>query len=307
MFVAAVVRLYSAVTKGGKPAVNKLKSIFVIAMMLGMMVIALASIVGVFRTDFPLGHIGALFTTGPFLALLGYLMIFKNAARTSRRLPVVTALAALGLGMAVFDYVMLGPVEPLVLAILGTLLFFGYNFWYSELGRRPAELLQVGRMLPDFTVEDTAGNIVSSSQFVGSPAILLFFRGNWCPLCMAQIKELAGEYQQLTDLGARIALISPQPHGHTRNLAARFDVDFEFLVDSGNKAANQLGIAMKDGLPFGLSLQGYDPDTVLPTVVITDAAGKIIFVDETDNYRVRPEPSTFVKALERAGVAAQTV
>ena len=84
-------------------------------------------------------------------------------------------------------------------------------------------------------------------------------------------------------------------------------MDFEFLVDAGNKAANELGIAMKDGVPLGIGLQGYDSDTVLPTVVITDGAGKIIFLDETDNYRVRPEPKTFFEALKQAGVAAHAV
>ncbi|MBW2550119.1 MAG: hypothetical protein JRE73_04995 [Deltaproteobacteria bacterium] len=43
---------------------------------------------------------------------------------------------------------------------------------------------------------------------------------------------------------------------------------------------------------------GYDSDSVLPTVVITDPSRRIIFVDLTDNYRVRPEPSTFLAALD---------
>jgi len=37
---------------------------------------------------------------------------------------------------------------------------------------------------------------------------------------------------------------------------------------------------------------------ILPTVIITDAEGKIIFADLTDNYRVRPEPDTFLKVID---------
>ena len=40
----------------------------------------------------------------------------------------------------------------------------------------------------------------------------------------------------------------------------------------------------------------------MPTVVITDANGKIIFRDLTDNYRVRPEPETFLKILDKSFV-----
>ena len=118
---------------------------------------------------------------------------------------------------------------------------------------------------------------------------------------MAQIKEIAAQYQQLADHGVQIVLISPQPHKHTRKLAQRFDVPFIYLVDSGNKVARQLKLLARNGLPFGMQLLGYDSDTVMPTVIITDDEGKIIFADLTDNYRVRPEPETFMRVLSGAG------
>jgi hypothetical protein len=39
-------------------------------------------------------------------------------------------------------------------------------------------------------------------------------------------------------------------------------------------------------------------------VVITNARGEILFADLTDNYRVRPEPSTFVEVLNDHGIPA---
>jgi len=35
----------------------------------------------------------------------------------------------------------------------------------------------------------------------------------------------------------------------------------------------------------------------MPTVIITDEDGKFLFSDETDNYRVRPEPELFLEIL----------
>ena len=80
-------------------------------------------------------------------------------------------------------------------------------------------------------------------------------------------------------------------------LAARFDVPMIFLRDRDGMAAKQLGIAQKWGTPMGLQLLGYESDTVLPTVILTDAQGRIIFSDQTDNYRVRPEPGVFEALL----------
>lgn len=61
----------------------------------------------------------------------------------------------------------------------------------------------------------------------------------------------------------------------------------------------KLGILHENGLPLGFEVLGYEKDTVLPTLLITDAKGKIIYSDQTDNYRVRLEPDTFLSAVEQ--------
>jgi hypothetical protein len=43
----------------------------------------------------------------------------------------------------------------------------------------------------------------------------------------------------------------------------------------------------------------------MPTVVVTNASGTIVFSDQTDNYRVRPEPDVFLAILRRSGAVAQ--
>lgn len=70
-----------------------------------------------------------------------------------------------------------------------------------------------------------------------------------------------------------------------------------FLRDKNNTAAKQLGILQKWGTPMGMQMLGYESDTVLPTVVLTDERGNITFSDQTDNYRVRPEPEAFEALL----------
>ena len=68
------------------------------------------------------------------------------------------------------------------------------------------------------------------------------------------------------------------------------------------KVARQLGLVHEGGLPLGLQVLGFDGDTVLPTVIVTDASGLILFLDATDNYRGRPEPATFLRVLDAASV-----
>ncbi len=70
-----------------------------------------------------------------------------------------------------------------------------------------------------------------------------------------------------------------------------------FLRDRHNEAAKKLGIFHRWGTPMGMQLLEYESDTVLPTVILTNAEGNIVFTDQTDNYRIRPEPGVFEKLL----------
>jgi len=163
---------------------------------------------------------------------------------------------------------------------------------------RASASLTLGSPLPDFQLETTDGKTVASTSFRAHPHLLLFYRGNWCPFCTAQIAELAAAYQRLEALGVTVVLISSQSIEKNRKLAAQFDVPMQFLQDRDNTAAKQLGILQTWGTPMGMQLLGYGSDTALPTVIITDAKGIIVFTDQTDNYRLRPEPETFVSIVE---------
>ncbi|MEM7368690.1 MAG: peroxiredoxin family protein [Bacteroidota bacterium] len=181
--------------------------------------------------------------------------------------------------------------------------WFLYNYAYSLYPVR-SQLLKVGDHIPLMTFENTHGNVVHSEMFLGSPSVFLFYRGNWCPLCMLQIEEIAAKYKDIESLGAKVILISPQPHHYSKELAEKFNLGFHFLVDVENKVAKQLGIFHHNGLPLGLQTQGYKNDTVMPTLLITDETGRILFADLTDNYRIRPEPSTILQVLKGNEVVA---
>ena len=277
---------------------SKLKALFISTFVTFVLV---ASGYSVWRaTEGPwLPWLGALLTTLPTALFVIRIYTVGDVARTSPRMLGFIALAAVGAAISGASYfVGAGDERALALAIIGLSSVVAYTYWYSTLPRKPNEKLLVGQSLPEFELETEDGCTVHSRTFLGKPLLLLFYRGNWCPLCMAQVREISAQYRELDALGVQVVLVSPQPHGHTRNLADKFEAPFQFLVDSEHRASRYLGIFAQDGLPAGLQVLGYSSDTVWPTVVITDAEGKILFADLTDNYRVRPEPSTFLAVFE---------
>ena len=248
--------------------------------------------------------LGAVLTTLPPALFFARLYVIGDVARTTARMPGLVIVAAIGFAISAGGYVAGPGTEPaaLLTAVIGLTTLIVYSYWYSDLPRGENAILRMGQSLPAFELETEAGEKIQSTAFLGKPLLLLFYRGNWCPLCMAQIREVAAQYRELHERGVEVVLVSPQPHRYTRKLAAKFDVPFRFLVDPGNRAAQRLGIFAKDGLPAGLQVLGYDTDTVWPTVIITNAGGEILFADLTDNYRVRPEPSTFLEVLTDHGL-----
>jgi peroxiredoxin len=238
----------------------------------------------------------------PFPFFLGNLFLYRTA-RTSENLAFLYVIPLLALLLSVTGILLKGSENQpyflstitMISALAGNSL---YIFWYSRFGRKENTRLEVGKNLPEFSLKNTSGKTINSKEMRKQASLIMFYRGNWCPLCMAQIKEVAGQYRELESRGIEIYMVSPQSEGNTKDLALRFGVRMNFLIDEGNEAADKLQIIAKNGLPMGLQALGYESDTVMPTVIMTNDNGEIIFADLTDNYRVRPEPEDFLKVFD---------
>ena len=278
---------------------RRLKRFFVMPFFVFLGLVGIHSLVRLFTSGFASIWAGPLLVALAFFVFMGW-MVRSGTARTSARLPVLLTVSAMGVAITLVGSAM-SPVPSglaLFYAITGFAAELLYVFWYSDLDRIPSTSLAIGQTLPELDLEEADGEPVSSRALLGRPAVLLFHRGNWCPLCTAQIRELVDRYAELEARDVQVVLISPQPHASTRKLAERFKVPFRFLVDPNGRNARRLGILHEGGVPMGMS--GYDADTVFPTAIVTDPAGRILLADQTDNYRVRPEPDTFLDALNRA-------
>lgn len=252
--------------------------------------------------NFSFRYIGRLVSALTIVILFAGLFI-KPRARTSRSLTVYSIFILLGflISLVFGGIIENNDVVGSSMSFALVLSWIMYLKWFSVFEDRNNNILKVGNSLPFFELEDSEKNKVSTEIFLGNSAIYLFYRGNWCPLCMAQIKEIASQYKELEQRGVNMVLISPQPHKYSKNLAEKYKLNFKFLTDVNNTVAKQLNIYAENGIPAGFQVLGYDSDTVLPTVIITDANGKIVFADLTDNYRVRPEPDTFLKVIDGLG------
>jgi len=278
---------------------NLLRSIFISAFTSWLTLVTIYAFTQLARGSEPLlSWLGLALTA--FVLLVFFIKAFiAKSARTPRHPVEYSILSGAGLALTLAMSYRYGDAAGSIHIWAGiTLLaWLAYLRWYSVFNGRDAKPLSAGSPLPEFQLETLDGRTVSSASFRAGPHLLLFYRGNWCPFCTAQIAELAAAYRRLEGLGVTVVLISPQSSKKNQQLAARFDVPMVFLRDPQAAAAKKLGIFQPWGTPMGMQLLGYESDTVLPTVILTDADGNIMFADQTDNYRVRPEPGVFEKLL----------
>ncbi len=280
---------------------NLLRSLFISLLIPALIVSNVLIVNHIFKYGVTLGLIGATMVSLPFLLFFIKAMLFQNMARTSKNLTVNVVFVSFGILLVAISFATNQENQNSLMlasgiAISNALLFLVYIFWYSKLNRDTSGILSIGQPLPDFQLYQS-DKLIPSTEFLGKPTVIMFYRGNWCPFCVAQIKELVDAYKKAIHSGIGFVLVSPQPDKNTESLAKKFEVPFLFLRDKDNAAAKTLGIFHKNGLPAGLQALGYDSDSVLPTVIVTNEKGMVTYLSLTDNYRVRPEAVDFLDII----------
>lgn len=165
--------------------------------------------------------------------------------------------------------------------------------------------------MPDGDLLDVHGKPTTLSETTaGRRAVVVFYRGAWCPYCNVTLRayqeELVGE---LETLGVALVAISPQKPDESLSLAEKHDLSYAVLSDPGNQIARQLGIVftLGDGARAGQAKLGVDitegnadgtADLPLTTTVLVDADGTIRWIDVHPDYTTRSEPADILAALD---------
>lgn len=149
----------------------------------------------------------------------------------------------------------------------------------------------------------------------GKPALLVFYRGGWCPYCSMQLGELRHLEDDLLKMGVRIIAISPDRPAALRETLDGSALKYTLLSDSSAKAIQAFGIAYKVDdetiqryLGFGVDLEkasGSDHHALpAPGVFLIDKEGVIQFSYVNPDYRIRV-PQRLVRAAVEALVKGE--
>ncbi|GAA4401857.1 peroxiredoxin-like family protein [Tsukamurella soli] len=176
----------------------------------------------------------------------------------------------------------------------------------------PSEAITVGDTLAPFTLTDATGAPVSLDELLATgPAVVVFYRGGWCPYCNIALRTYQAELlPRLGAFGARLVAISPQTPDESLSTAEKAGLEFTVLSDPGSRLAHSIGIAFEQAEDvldaqhrLGLDLADVNAEGAVrlprPTVLIVDRTRTVRFVDIQADYTARTEIEDILAALER--------
>jgi peroxiredoxin len=183
----------------------------------------------------------------------------------------------------------------------------------AELASAPDQVRPVllGSKLPDVPLRTVDGaQTTLARQVAGKPAILVFYRGGWCPYCNLQLSELRLIEDQAKALGYQMIAISPDRPEELSKTLDKNDLTYTLLSDSKAEALKAFGIGFRlDDVTYlkykayGIDLDSASGETSralpVPTVYIVDGQGVLQFGYSHPDYTIRI-PGPVILAAARA-------
>ncbi len=167
--------------------------------------------------------------------------------------------------------------------------------------------IKIGSEIPEATLKAVDGATVDLKEWTeGSPSVLVFYRGGWCPYCNAQLIELEDIKDDLKTLGYKLAAISPDAFDQIEGTVSKNKVGYDVFSDEGNVFAQDLGIAFerkrrkkkKDNFQVDVNVGQKKSLLPVPSIFFLDGEGKVVMHYINPNYKTRLPASQLLKMAE---------
>ncbi|MDH4047221.1 MAG: redoxin domain-containing protein [Gammaproteobacteria bacterium] len=179
--------------------------------------------------------------------------------------------------------------------------------------------LRAGDYAPKFSARTVADEKFDfDPAALQRPAILISFRGGWCPYCNMHLSELRNAIPQIRALGMDVYFLSgdrPELLHASLSRETQDDIDgldYVILSDANMEAALAFGTAFRVNQQTvdWLNEKGKDVDgssirqyqaLAVPSVYVIDTSGEIAYDYVNADYKIRLSAKKLLEVAERVG------
>jgi len=180
-----------------------------------------------------------------------------------------------------------------------------------------AAWVKAGDRVPEFRLPEVDGGELTLKDLTArGPAVLVFFRFATCPACNIALPYYARNlWPGLKALGASLTAVSPQVPERLVEIKRKHDLPFNVASDLGNALGHHFGVlyefdeaskasARAKGSFIGDTTGTGTWDLPMPTVVVIDRRGEVVFADVSPDWLVRTEAEPIIEAARTLTFAA---
>lgn len=164
--------------------------------------------------------------------------------------------------------------------------------------------LLIGEKFPDISLLSPYGVEQNISELTeDQPAVILVYRGGWCPYCNAHLSDIQSAEQDIINLGYRIFAVSPDSPENLISTTEKKDLNYTLLSDPEGLLIRELGIAFEAPGRYNALLKkssGGSNDGLLPVpaAFVVNTEGIIAFEYINPDFKTRISSELLVAVLK---------
>jgi peroxiredoxin len=157
-------------------------------------------------------------------------------------------------------------------------------------------MAEVGQLAPNFRSRDLDGNELSLVSLIkGQKALLIFYRGGWCPYCNEQLANITRDIERFRQTKTVIVAVSSEEVEKGKELLKKLNLPFKLLSDTRLEGIDTYGVRNND-IPDALKAKGIT-GMAKPSAFIIDKHGIIRYKYIGANAKDRPKNEEWLKIL----------
>ncbi|PTM08268.1 MAG: antioxidant AhpC [Bacteroidetes bacterium] len=164
--------------------------------------------------------------------------------------------------------------------------------------------LLIGEKLPDAKLLNENGETINlTDEIAKKNTVLVFYRGGWCPYCNLQLAGLADSEAEILKLGYQIIAVSPDDYRNLKPSGEKNKTNYKLYSDADGSFIKNIGIGFvpSSGTTSYIAKKTIGKATnvlPVPTVLILNKKGEILFEYISPNYKQRISPELLLAVLK---------
>lgn len=159
--------------------------------------------------------------------------------------------------------------------------------------------LNLNDKAPDFTATDNNGKKINlKKELKKGSVVLVFYRGQWCPYCNKELKQIEDSIGFIKAKGATLLAITPELPENISKTIDKTKASYPVLFDDGLKIMNAYKVAFKVddktiekykgyGIEFDKANGSNGANLPVPAVYVVNKKGKVVYKFFDIDYRKR--------------------